>query len=590
MSAPTQDQESKPSAQPVRKVKRKIPWGWVVIAVVCIAGLGWYGWRRSHPPDSTGPLMMGTVTKGDLIETISATGSVEAQTGAQIRIGSQITGRIKHLYADVGSRVKAGQIIAELDLPDIAAALNQAKSADAVAASKLTQSGQGVTLGQTQTNDAVAASRQAVNAAEQTVKTAQANYKLQTVQTPTDIRKAVAAQEQSVAALTTAQATYDQTVAGSNLNIAAAQDAVNQAKATVVLNQATLNRQQELGAQGMVAAMVVDQAIQAFHVSQSVLSAAQHQLVLMQQKVDADLKTGRDAVIQAQKAVVSANAAVEAANAETFTTRARAADVENAIAAAKGAQANLELAIGNLETNAVNRQLVVQASNAKNGAQDQVTIDQAQFDKTILKTPISGTIISLTSQQGETVAAGLSSPTLVVVTDLSRLEVEAYVDETDIGKVKIGQPATVTVDAFPGKTFSGKVTKSAAGSTIQVGVITYAVSVSISDPTEKLRPDMTANITIQTGKVSQALLVPAVAIQQTMKGSFVKVPKKVNGQTEISLVPVTTGGTDGVNVQILTGLTEGEQIVLAGGQPTAARASSGSPLAGGGGGGGGRGR
>jgi len=128
--------------------------------------------------DNVGPLMMGTVTKGDLLETVSATGSIEAQTGAQIRIGSQVSGRIKHLYADVGSKVKAGQIIAELDLPDVAAAVTQAQSAEAGATSKLTQSDQSLVLGKTQTNDAVTVARQVVDAADQTVKTADSNYQL----------------------------------------------------------------------------------------------------------------------------------------------------------------------------------------------------------------------------------------------------------------------------------------------------------------------------------------------------------------------------------------------------------------------------
>jgi HlyD family secretion protein len=586
MSIPSTQPEKTQATPTIRKSQHRLPIGWVICGIALLAVIGWYAWRKMHPTDNVGPLMMGTVVKGDLLYTVSATGSVEAQTGAQIRIGSQVTGRIKHLYADVGSKVKAGQIIAELDLPDVAAAVSQSVSAEALTNSKVVQSGQNLLLGKTQTTNAVLAARQAVNVANDSIKTANANLNLQSVQTPTDIRKAVAAREQAIASLATAKATYDQTVAGANFNIAASQEAVDQAKATSVLNQATYNRQKELGLEGMVAAMVVDQAIQALHVSESLLRASQQQLELMKQKVAADLKTANAAVVLAQKGVESALAVVDAANAEVYTTRARQADVNNAISVAKGAQANLQLAIGNLETNSVNEQSVVQSADAKRQAQDQVSINKAQFAKTILRTPISGTVLSLTSQQGETVAAGLAAPTLVIVTDLSRLEVEAYVDETDVGKVRVGQAATVTVDAFPGKTFTGKVTKTAAGSTIQVGVITYDISVSISDPSLQLRPDMTANVTIQTGHVSNALLIPAVAIQHTVKGSFVKVAKKVNGQTKISLVPVKTGGTDGVSVEILTGLTEGEQIVLAGGQTSAPPSATGSPLAGGGGGGG----
>jgi len=558
----------------------------VICGAVALCLIGWYVWRRIHPPDNVGPLILGTVTKGNLLETITATGSVEAQTGAQINIGSQVTGRIKRLYGDVGSKVKANEVIAVLDLPDVTAAVSQAQSAYAGADSKLTQSGESLVLGKTQTNDAVAAAREALSVGQEAVKTAQANYKLQSVQTPTDIRKADAARLEAIAALATAQATNEQTILGAKLNIQTAQEAVDQAQASLVLNQATFNRYTDLYKQGMLAPMMVDQARQARDLSQSQVRAAQQQLELMKQKVDADLKTASQAVIQAQKAVDSAIAALEAAKAEEYTTRARLADVANAVATAKEAAANLQLAIGNLETNAVNQQNIVQAADSKNQALDQVTINKALFDKTILRTPIAGTIISLTAQQGDTVAAGLAAPTLATVTDLTRLEVEAYVDETDIGKVRIGQLATVTVDAFPGKTWTGRVAKSASGSTIQVGVITYDVSISITNSDLHLRPDMTANIIIQTGSLKNVLIVPAIAIQQTLKGSFVKVAKKTNGQTTISLIPVKTGGTDGVNIQIVSGLTEGEQIVLAGGQKaTTAPAATSSPLSGGGSGG-----
>ena len=587
METPTSNPTQKTPVPAVKKVRHRLPTGWIIAGAIALVGIGWFTWRKLHPPDAVGPVILGAVTRGDLLETVSATGSVEAQTGAQIRIGSQVTGTIKHLYADVGAKVKAGQVIADLDLPDVAATLSQAKSAYQGADSKWVQSTQSLTLGKSQTKDAVTVAREALEAAKEAVKTAQANYKLQSTQTPTDIRKADAAREQAVAALKTAQATYEQTVAGANLNIASAQETVDQAKATLALDLATYNREKLLDAQGFVSKLVVDQAKQAYLVADSAERAAEQQLNLTKQKVDADLKTANQAVVQAQKGVESAVAALDAAKAEIYTTKARAADVQNAVALAKEAQGNLQLAIGNLETNAVNQQSVEQAKAAKVQAQDQIVVDQAQFDKTVLKSPISGTVISLTSQQGETVAAGLAAPTLIVVTDLSRLEVEAYVDETDIGKIQLGQTATVTVDAFPGKTFYGKVFKSSSGSTIQEGVITYDVSISINDPSQQLRPDMTANITIQTGHLSNVMMIPAVAVQQTLSGTFVKIAKKVDGQTKISLVPIKIGGTDGVNVEVVSGLAEGQQIVLAGGPQNAATPptnATSSPLAGGGGG------
>src|SRR5437870_7045857 len=125
-----------------RRRSRVLP---MLAALVAVAALAWWGWTKTHPRDDlAGRLLTATVTRGDLVETVSATGSVTAQTGAQVKIGSQITGRIKRLYADVGSQVKAGSIIAELDLPDIQAQLNQAQANLAAARTKLAQQITGV--------------------------------------------------------------------------------------------------------------------------------------------------------------------------------------------------------------------------------------------------------------------------------------------------------------------------------------------------------------------------------------------------------------------------------------------------------------
>jgi multidrug efflux pump subunit AcrA (membrane-fusion protein) len=127
--------------------------------------------------------------------------------------------------------------------------------------------------------------------------------------------------------------------------------------------------------------------------------------------------------------------------------------------------------------------------------------------------------------------------------------VDAYVDETDIGKVALGQSVTVTVDAFPGQSFSGRVTKIASGSTIIQAVITYDVTAALdANNKNSLKPDMTASVTIQTGTRSGALLVPSEAIKTSTKGVTVNVLNKAKTATEAR--KVTLGGTDGVNTEI----------------------------------------
>jgi multidrug resistance efflux pump len=116
---------------------------------------------------------------------------------------------------------------------------------------------------------------------------------------------------------------------------------------------------------------------------------------------------------------------------------------------------------------------------------------------TSIRAPISGVVASVATQEGETVAAGLSAPTFLTIVDLERLHVEAYVDEVDIGKVKPGLPVTVSVDAFPALDFEGRVAAVYPNAVIQDNVVRYVTAVAIEGPySDHLRPEMTASVRI----------------------------------------------------------------------------------------------
>src|SRR5579884_3559126 len=192
----------------VRRKSRALP---IVITLAIAAALGWWGWTKTHPAqDPTSNLLTDTVTRGDLVETVSATGSVTAQTGAEVKIGSQITGVIKRLYADVGQIVHKGAPIAELDLPDITAQRNEAQANLAAAEMKLQQDLSGVQMLKDQTNSAVTQAKAQLRSAEAQLASAKAAARQQEEQTRTDIQKAQAALSAAKAALSTAQATLRQ--------------------------------------------------------------------------------------------------------------------------------------------------------------------------------------------------------------------------------------------------------------------------------------------------------------------------------------------------------------------------------------------
>lgn len=536
-----------------------------LLLFVGLSGLAWWGWNKEHPQDDpAGKMITTSVTRGDLIETISATGSVTAQTGAQVKIGSQITGRIKRLYADVGSDVKAGQVIAELDLPDIQAQLAQAQDSLAAARTKFAQQQSGVAMERTQTSSAVAQAKDLVNSARAKLTAAEAAAKQQAAQTPADIKRAETALATTQAALSTAKSNLAQVQAGANLQISNAQEQLKQAQANAKNSAIDLKRQQALLTKGFVAASLVDSAQAQATVNQSQVDASQQNIELVKQKVAADLQAGGDQVTQALQNVEAAQASLAFAQAEVNMDAVKRADVNDARAQVRQAESALAMAEGNTAQDLLKIQDVEQAQSAVGVAQDQVVYNRAQVDKTSIRSPISGTVLQLAAQQGETLAAGLSAPTLIIVADLNRLQVDAYVDETDIGKVRLGQEADITVDAFPKRVFKGQIKKIASGSTIQQGVVTYDVTIALSNPAHQLKPDMTASVTIQTGHRSDVLLVPSEAVKASGRGTTINVLVKKDGKSTVELRRVRTGGSDGVHTEIVQGLKEGDTIVLAG--------------------------
>lgn len=208
--------------------------------------------------------------------------------------------------------------------------------------------------------------------------------------------------------------------------------------------------------------------------------------------------------------------------------------------------------------------------------------------------PIDGVVLSRAIDEGQTVAASLSTPTLFTIAqDLKEMQVEADVDEADIGQVKEGQRVSFTVDAYLGEEFEGVVTQVRLNPTVTSNVVTYTVVVKADNPDLKLKPGLTAIISIYTLELNNVLTAEAKAInfkptrlelaayneqqnltaQQTNerstersserptykdKGSVVWVYSS-NG--EIKSQEVTLGASDGVNVQILEGISEGDKLV-----------------------------
>ncbi len=193
-------------------------------------------------------------------------------------------------------------------------------------------------------------------------------------------------------------------------------------------------------------------------------------------------------------------------------------------------------------------------------AEAQLRESQVALSYARITAPISGVIASVTTQEGETVAAGLNAPTFVTILDLERLQVNAFVDEVDIGKVAIGQRVLFTVDAFPAKDFAGHVEAIYPTATIQDNVVKYIVAIAIDDEERGLlRPEMTASVQIRL-ETRTVLAIPARAIRQEGGRNVVYVAAESGTETRA----IRVGWRDGPWAEIVDGLTAGERILLNG--------------------------
>jgi HlyD family secretion protein len=149
-------------------------------------------------------------------------------------------------------------------------------------------------------------------------------------------------------------------------------------------------------------------------------------------------------------------------------------------------------------------------------AQSMATLKQAQTNLNYTKifSPIDGQVVARQYDVGQTVAASFSAPTLFTIAkDLTKMQVQADVDQSDIGQIKPGEPVQVTVDAYPEEQFRGQISQVRLNATVTQNVITYPVIIEVPNPEGKLRPSMTANVTIQVDTVRDVLRVPNSALR-----------------------------------------------------------------------------
>jgi HlyD family secretion protein len=389
-------------------------------AVVILGGLAYYFFgNQSSAPQ----YMTARVERGNLRNTVTATGTLQAVTTVQV--GSQASGTLSALNADFNSVVKKGQVIAQLDPSVSKAQVDSARANLQQARAALQQS-----------IASVAGSRAGVTDAQ---------------------AKALAARS---------------TVQNNQSGVSSAQANLAVLKAQLDDAQAFLKQQEYLMKSGVIAQRDYDLANTSYKTAEARYNQANAQL---SQAVLSEKSSAGSGIAQSQAQVQQSQAQVQQSQAQ----------VQQAQAQVQQAEAALRLAEVNLE-------------------------------HTTITSPIDGVVVSRDVNVGQTVAASLSAPTLFTIAkDLTEMQVIANIDQADIGLVEQAKAVKFSVDAFPGKDFDGKIQQMRLNPQNVQNVVTYNVVIDVNNPEQKLKPGMTANLTITIDERNNVLKVPNSALRFT---------------------------------------------------------------------------
>lgn len=394
---------------------------WVAGGAVAAMSMGGVFFLRDSKASAAVEKPSFSASRRTLRSQIQATGVVRAMTGAEVKVGARLSGRVERLFANVGDRIEKGAPIAQLEDRDLKARLAKAQA------------------------DLAAARAQAAL-----------------------VRRGARTEE-----------------------IADVEAQLRQAKAEAELAVVQERRVGALAEKGY---------------------------------------TGQDELDRARRDLAVGNARLASAESRLALTRARSQPEDVALAEARVKQA--EAAVSEAE---------------------------ATLSYATIAAPIAGVIAQVATQEGETVSAGLNAPTFVTIIDLDRLEVAAYVDEVDVGRVRVGQKASFTVDSFPEADFTGKVTAVYPRALIQSNVVNYVTTVAIENSEGRLKPDMTANVTVALDERENVLAIPDRALRREGGKTVVHV---LDGATERSQ-PVKVGIRGGGYTEVLSGLREGDRVAMA---------------------------
>lgn len=499
----------------------------IILIIVAIAVGGGFLFMRSRSANDKQVFRTKPVSKGTIQSVVTATGELTAVTA--VDVGSEVSGVIDKIYVEHNSKVKKGQILAQINPETLQAQVDKAEAS----------------LARYRSSYDNAVSKAGNSKAS--VKKAEASLLSQQAQA----KKSQAAVENARANVSNSQANFHTAKA----NLAKSEAEYANAKANY-------ERWNKLFVQDLVSRSERDDAYTSMLTSKASVEAS---------------KAGLDA----------ANASLKSAQ----------IDLQSALISYEGAQADVEAA--RIQVEAARDDAAASEASVTGAAADvkqaEASLNSAKVDlsKTSITSPIDGIVLSIEVSEGQTVASQYQTPELFkLAQNLDSMQVEATVDEADIGQIHVGDKASFTVDAWPDKIFQGKVQEVRKAAKTTNNVVTFPVIIATNNPDMCLIPGMTATVNIQTLKHSDILLVPSAALRfkpseaVNISGTDNKAAEEVaststsgdivekkairvlyiedkDDPTGLVRIEVTTGLTDGTNTEVESpDLKEGDLVVV----------------------------
>lgn len=504
---------------------------WVLAALAAaLIGGGWYWYANAGKATQ----QFITVVRGPITEIVSVTGNTAPQESVSLAFGNG--GIVESVHASVGDKVVAGETLARLDAADLAAQLKQSEAQIDSAKARLASLQAGA-----QPED-IAASQAAYDKSVQDLANLYAGI--------SDIaRDSYAKADDAVRVqLSSFFSNPDSTQPTLTFDTADSQSAVDARDGRISVGTLLTSWRTAISRLSPASSAAdLDPAID-------------NELAILGQvsKFVSDASSALNASTNLSAAALAANkVAITAATAEVNAAIKNLNAVSQAIASQKLVAAGFKAQLALKKAGATAEDVAVQEAAVAQAEAAAASVS-ARLRNSAIVAPISGVVTQFDAKAGESVSPAV--PLVSIISD-SRFRIEADVPEVDVGKVSVGNHASITLDAFPNETFLGTVFYIDPAETVREGVVGYKVKASFDTPDRRLKSGLTANLKIATKHKDDALVLPQYAIVQNDLGAFVRV---LDGATATD-TPVTLGIQDDKgNVEVMSGVTEGEQVLNVG--------------------------